>query len=314
VGRLVRLGHRFPFSSRTGGGGVNSGLYISWDQNRGKRMVIIDEAKCTGCALCADIRHVYCMAVTDGIVAIDYELCSTCTQCIAVCPQRALSWDNVPPEAFDEALLPAPEQLDELFRERRTIRFFREERMGRRVLEEIVNYGIYAPTNNYDLKAIVVDDREMLLALDRILLVKTAKLYGVLYRPRLIFNFLRKLNPGLDIKDKVKMEKAIEGGYAFRGPVAVVFVVGDKRVGLSRESAHYALCNMMYYAQVRGMGSRLLGAARILFNRSREARRLIGLKKREHIFGALGLGYPAVRFVNKPAGKKLPVRWNAGER
>ncbi len=42
------------------------------------------------------------------------------------------------------------------------------------------------------------------------------------------------------------------------------------------------------------------------------ARKRLGLQKHEHILAALDLGYPAVRFKNKVAGKTMPVVWAAG--
>ena len=91
-------------------------------RNRGtewenRQMVIIDKEKCIGCGLCVKVCHNHCVALIDDIAGIKYELCDRCTQCIAVCPQQALSWDHVPPVEYDKMLLPSAEQLDELFKE-----------------------------------------------------------------------------------------------------------------------------------------------------------------------------------------------------
>ena len=65
----------------------------------------------------------------------------------------------------------------------------------------------------------------------------------------------------------------------------------------------------MYYAQAKGIGTVLWGSARIFLDRNRQAKKLLGLGKHEHILGGMGLGYPAVKFRNKVAGKRLPVEW-----
>jgi ferredoxin len=275
-------------------------------------MIVVDKDKCTGCGSCVKICHEDCMTLIDDTVRINHELCSTCTQCIAICPQRALSWDDVPPVAYDEARLPSPEQLDELFKERRTIRFFKEEKIDRTLLEEIVGYGIYAPTNNYDLRAIVVDDEEIIEALDRILLQSVSRIYKVVFKPKIVFNLIRRITPALDPKDKVKMESALERGHAFHRPPAIVFIVGDKRIALSEASTQYALYNMILYAQAKGIGSSLWGSAQTFLDRNKAARKRLGLGKHEHILGALGLGYPAVKFANKVEGKTLGIQWHDG--
>ena len=122
-------------------------------------MVIIDGQRCVGCGMCVKVCHNRCATLIDDVAHIDYDLCDRCTQCIAICPQQALSWDRVPPARHDRARLPSAEQLDELFKERRSVRFFRREKIARDLLEEIVGYSIYAPTNNHDLRVIVVDGR-----------------------------------------------------------------------------------------------------------------------------------------------------------
>jgi nitroreductase/NAD-dependent dihydropyrimidine dehydrogenase PreA subunit len=275
-------------------------------------MIVADKDKCTRCGLCVKICHEHCMTLTDDAISINYELCSTCTQCIAICPQQAISWNGVPPVAYDEARLPSPEQLDELFKERRTIRFFKKDKIDRVLLEEIVGYGIYAPTNNYNLRAIVVDNEEIIEALDRILMQFVSRIYKVVFKPKIMFNLIRGMTPALQAKDKVKMESALERGYAFHRPPAIVFVIGDKRIALSEASAQYALYNMILYAQAKGIGSCLWGAAEILLDRNKAARKRLGLGKHEHILGALGLGHPAVKFANKVQGKTLDIQWNGG--
>lgn len=277
-------------------------------------MVIIDEDKCIGCRLCVEICHEGCITVNDNTkVDIDYGLCSTCTQCIASCPQQALCWDHVLPVAYDRARLPSAEQLDELFKERRTIRFFREQRIDRWLLQEIVGYGAYAPTNNYSLRAVIVDDEALMEELEHIILQFVRRIYNVFFRSKILFHLIRMITPAMDAKDKVKMESHLGRGDDFDLPAAIVFIVGDKRIALSTVSAQYALYNMILYAQAKGVGTRLKGTGQIFLDRSGAARRCLGLRRQEHILGTIELGYPAVRFANKVEGKTLNVQWNRGE-
>jgi hypothetical protein len=90
----------------------------------------------------------------------------------------------------------------------------------------------------------------------------------------------------------------------------MVFIVGDKRMALQVASAQYALANITFAAQVRGIASCLWGNGPIFMDKNRAARRCLGLRKNERIYGALFLGHPAVRFRNKVEGKTLPIQWN----
>jgi NAD-dependent dihydropyrimidine dehydrogenase PreA subunit/nitroreductase len=272
-------------------------------------LVTIDEARCIGCGTCVEICHEGCMTLDDGLVTIDHALCSTCTQCIAVCPQQALSWDGVMPAPYDRNRLPAPEQIEELLKERRTMRFFTEERIDRALLEEIVATGIYAPTNNYNLQAIIVDDEGTIALLDRICTDTAAKIYRFIYKPTPVFTMLSKLTSSLKETDKVKFEHVMARGYTLRKPPAIVFVVGEKWVAHSEASAQYYLYNMMLYAQTKGLGCCLWGGGKLLLDRNKIARERLGMRRGEHILGIVILGHPGVEFVNKVEGKILPIRW-----
>jgi len=69
---------------------------------------------------------------------------------------------------------------------------------------------------------------------------------------------------------------------------------------------------MTFYAQARGIGSRLWGPGQLFYDRSKAVRKRLGLGKREHILGTVLLGYPAVKFRNKVQGKTLGIQGNTG--
>jgi nitroreductase/NAD-dependent dihydropyrimidine dehydrogenase PreA subunit len=278
-------------------------------------MVIVDKNQCRACGLCARICHERCIVIAgengNRAARIEHALCSTCTQCVAMCPRQALSWDQVPPAPYDKTRLPTPEQLDELFKQRRTIRRFKEERLDRALVEEIVGYGIYAPTNHYHLRAVVVDDPAIMETLDAIMMKHVMWMYNLLYRSNTLFNLIRRITPAVDEKGKVKMEHGLEKGRAFDTlPAAIVFVVGDRRIMLASESAQYALYNMILYAQSKGIGSRINAAGPLSLDRSRTARKRLGLRNKEHILATVELGIPAVKFRNKVEGKRMEIHWN----
>jgi hypothetical protein len=114
-------------------------------------------------------------------------------------------------------------------------------------------------------------------------------------------------------KGKPKLEAAIVRGRGYKSrPAVMVCVVADRRTPLSLESAQYALYNMSLYAQVKGLGCRSLIGNQMIFNKNKEVRRRLGLKKNERIFAVAGFGYPSVKFRNKVQGKRIKVQWNDG--
>ena len=276
-------------------------------------MVLIDKETCTGCGSCVKICHEHCMSLIGKSVSIDYKMCSTCTQCIAICPRKALSWDGVPAIDFDPSILPSVSEIEELLAERRTIRAFTSEPVDRSVLEEIVRWGAYAPTHNFDFRCIAIGDPKVIEAFDRAAYRFTKRIYELIFHPRPI-RWLVSIAP-LPMQEGFnrtlpKLEAAIRRGRGYDSmPPALVCIVGDKRASFSTESAQYVLYNMALVAQVRGLGCRSLVGNQMIFNRSKEIRGLIGLKSTERIFAMAGFGHPSVRFRNKVPGRSMDLRW-----
>jgi hypothetical protein len=110
---------------------------------------------------------------------------------------------------------------------------------------------------------------------------------------------------------KEKLASVLQRGSAFSStPVAFIMVVGNKHVALGEASAQYALANMMYTAQVMGIGVCLWGNASLVLDKARLTRQRLGRQKHERIFGALYMGYPRIKFSNNVNGKALPIQWN----
>jgi nitroreductase/NAD-dependent dihydropyrimidine dehydrogenase PreA subunit len=277
-------------------------------------MITIEQNKCNSCGICANVCHEYCISFKDGMIKIDFNFCSTCGQCIAICPKEALSWDNIKPEKFNKELYPHPSQLDELFKERRTIRDFKNKKIDRGLLEEIVNYAAYAPTHNFNMRSIIIDDEKIIGQIDRILFKFSSRMYQLLFKPRIMRSIVRLFTPEREhefLKADSKLVAILGRKRNLKTiPSAIVLIVADRRIPLSLESAQYALYNIDLYAQVNGLACRNLVGNQMFLNRSKSFRRLIGLKRNEKVFGTMAIGYPSVKFRNKINGRRFKIQWN----
>ena len=180
------------------------------------------------------------------------------------------------------------------------------------MLEEIAQYGGFAPTHAFNLRAIIVDDDDLIACLDQAIVANCRWIYRLAYQLKAVGVFASWLGYADELKKaRPKITAALEQGHAFSSmPTAFIFIVGDKKVPLSEASAQYALANMMYYAQVKGVGTCLWANGPLFIDKNRQTRRQIGIKPNERIFGAMYMGYPAVRFSNKIIGKLMPIQWN----
>jgi TPP-dependent indolepyruvate ferredoxin oxidoreductase alpha subunit len=55
----------------------------------------VDEDKCTGCTLCADIGHCYAITMQDEKAKIAVEDCTGCSTCTDVCPVNAVAMQQL---------------------------------------------------------------------------------------------------------------------------------------------------------------------------------------------------------------------------
>lgn len=276
-------------------------------------MISIDPEKCNYCGLCAQICHEYCIDIHDHTIKIDYNFCSTCTQCIAIFPGQALSWDGIQSSKYNKEILPGSIQVDELLKERRTIRDFKSRKISKDLLEEIVNYAIYSPAHSFDFRALVIDSENIINQIDKSIFRSSQRIYQFLYKPKFFHTIVRAITPDREyeyLKAKPKLEAALERGRNFKTiPPAIIMIVADKRIPLSVESAQYALYSINLYASTKGLGCRNLVGNQMFLNRSKSIRRILGLGKNEKIVGTMAMGYPALKFTNKVNGRKLNIQW-----
>jgi len=278
-------------------------------------MVVIDDNKCKGCGDCIKICHESCMYLEKDKIKIDYEYCSACSQCIAICSKQALSWNGNPPVKFSKVKFPTEEQINELFGQRRTIRHFQIDKPSKELVEEIVNYGMLAPSHHHDFRIILVDDKRILGSIDDAVFRYNKRIYKYLYKPKIV-RYLIKLisSPNIEkefIRAKPKLENSLKLGKAYSNmPPIIILIVGDRNLPLSTESAQYILYNIILYGMTRGVGSRLLVGNQWFLNKNHKLKKLLGIEKKERIYGTLGIGYTAVKFRNKVTGRNFPVEWN----
>jgi Fe-S-cluster-containing hydrogenase component 2 len=266
-------------------------------------MVTYDNSKCMQCALCIKTCHEYCISLTDGGIEIDHHLCSTCTQCIAICPNQALSWNNIPAKKINKDMLPTKAQLREFLKARRSERHFTKKKISRELLKEIAMMGKYSPTNNYDMDVIIVDSEEIIQKLGEICLKKSKRLYKLIYKPKIMRWIGKQVSPEYE-KAEVKFIESFKRKSFFSEATALIIIIGDPRIRLTELSAQYFLYNMQLYAKTLGIGSRQSNAGKMFLAKDKEAKKLLEIPKGKRIQAMLFCGYPALEYKNKVEGIK----------
>ena len=93
------------------------------------------------------------------------NVCINCEHCVAVCPQGALSLEKMPVEQctnLKEALNISPNQGEQFFKSRRSIRNFKRTQINKEKIEQLIDIARYAPSglNLQPVKWLVIQDTE----------------------------------------------------------------------------------------------------------------------------------------------------------
>ena len=75
-------------------------------------VLYVDEKRCSGCGVCADVCAAGAIALRGGRASIDQDLCTRCGSCFIACPEEAILAVIEPSVALQEASHNAiPKQL-----------------------------------------------------------------------------------------------------------------------------------------------------------------------------------------------------------
>lgn len=130
-------------------------------------MIKVDQEKCIGCAICADICPVSYIGMDAGYPITVGNVCIACGHCVAACPKAAL--DNTATPLLNQVTLEKSPVLDaamaETFiRARRSVRVYKDIAVPRNKILKLLDIARLAPTggNTQGVQYLVIDDRVML--------------------------------------------------------------------------------------------------------------------------------------------------------
>jgi len=287
--------------------------------------IAINQEICRKCGLCVEACIHAKLEQPDRSaaprVAEDMD-CIACGHCMAMCPTGALSHSAFASGSIrplDAVLLPTADQMMEALRARRSYRKFKDERIPREKLEQVVEAARLAPSahNTQTTSFIVVEDPEML---KRVVDLTIKFLDGVAkYFRHPIKGRVAKLLGGDQVKGVLPMIPVFEGvvEMAKQGaelpmlldaPAWIVFH-SAKNAGYGTVNASCAMQNAMLLADRLGLGTFFTGFLVAPAMRGFLLHDLLGLDHEQEIHGALAVGVPRLSYKNWASKKPANVRW-----
>jgi nitroreductase len=253
----------------------------------------------------------YCISEKDGYPVFDPDLCNICQKCVSICLSMAIMVNGHNPERISETSICSPAELRSLFERRRSIKHFIDKRVPREILQEIVSIAGYAPNQNKNISVHVVDDANLLQAIDD----SAVSFVKALYRFLFVFNPAAPLlmivsREFKTIKRKMEYDLVTREKVMKDNTQALIILTGRKSVPVTESSAHYMLASVMYMAETSGIGTCLMDSFVLSLNANPGIRKVLGI--RHSVLGVLALGYSSEQILNIPRGYQPDIKWNGG--
>ena len=268
-------------------------------------MISVDKSKCIHCGNC--IRDCVVEVLKTDSENIPYlppeleKFCLNCQHCLAVCPTGAVTCNGVSAEqCFPVSPLPEPEKMLALLRQRRTVRFFKDENVSPEILAKLKEALAWTPTgcNNHGLQFFIAGKDEIAqfkAVSDRWVrfLIKSGIMGLLLPRYRRYFD---SVLAGADV--------------IYRNAPHLIIVMAPKKAPCCKTDQVIALTQFDLMAQTLGVSTCWCGFAEYAFRLIPQLRKMIGCPRGYRIGGVMLFGKPAVKYFRATQPPEFIVREN----
>jgi nitroreductase len=202
-------------------------------------------------------------------------------------------------------------ELLEFMSRRRSCKKFRNEQIPRETLLEIASAASFAPSQNKNIKIVIVDDPELIRRIDCAAMKTVRRWYGLLFSVKPLTKFYMLFSSSLSvIKAKMERDLFLKKRIVKENAACLFVLVGDARVPVTEPSAQYLLANMILCAEALGVGTCLMDSVKLSVNQNAKLKRELGIPRRWKALGVMAAGYSGENVVNIPRGYEVPVSWN----
>ena len=284
-----------------------------------------DAALCQKCGLCA----MTCMSTVfhqeaKGIMPTigDLERCYGCGQCVAICPQGAITHSRYPEgtvHPIRSEVLPTYDHIRELIRSRRSKRLYRDREVERDVIEKVLDVARCGPSghNSQTTEFIVIQDKDMIHEISALTAKSFAKMAKRVQTP--VAKVVMRLTLGQreatayaevgpELAGIAAMFERGEDYILREAPVLLLFIADDLDFFAS-QNANLAVQNATLAAETLGLGCFYPGFVLMAHSFDDDIAKLISLPEHYQIYGALAMGYPKIKFKRWPERNPPKVTW-----
>ena len=293
-------------------------------------VIEINPELCNGCRICVRICPARAFTLIDNTAVLTGQCTFACDHCAAACPQAAIKTQfpgfapchlTTVTISDDPQTTPAkPEELISLMLTRRSCRLYSTREISRKLLSDLVNIAITAPsgTNSQQWTFSIIDKRLRVIAfgteiaayykkLNRLANMKwlrrILKLCGKPELDHYYREYYESINEGLDLwyeRDEDRL---------FHGAPALIFIGSRPGASCPREDALLATQNILLAAESMNLGTCLIGFAVEALRRDAKIQKTLNLTASEKIFSVIAVGYPVITFQHPTKRRKIAINW-----
>jgi len=291
---------------------------------------IIDPDSCIGCGLCVEVCPAKTISMQDGKAVVTGTYSMACGHCEAVCPVAAIRVEALEhpfvleSAAVDDRWLPHGEydagQLVRLMRSRRSCRNYKDKKIERGMLVDLVKIGSTAPSGtNCQLwtftilasrKEVEILGEQMarfFRKLNRVAVKSWARLYSKFFGGDALGKYYRRYYK--TVREGLLLWEREGADTLFHGAVAAILVGGKKSASSPIEDGLLASQNILLAAHSLGLGSCMIGFAVEAIKRDKRIRQMLEIPDDESVYAVIALGYPAEKYQNAALRKNVIPRY-----
>lgn len=255
--------------------------------------------KCNADGICADVCPRKLIVVDDENskprpIPEAAELCINCGHCLASCPTSAISLNEIAPEdcpPINKGLWPDYNQLDHLFKSRRSIRVYKNKPVDRKIIDMLLETCRFAPSgsNAQPVNWIIATGSRRLKDLSQLVIdwmnhaVETKQPVA------------ERLHLDIVVKSWNRGEDRI-----FRGAPMVIMTHALETGSLPQESCVIAMTYLDLAAASMGLGTCWVGYLMLAATQYVPLKKALGIPRDHRVYGAMVLGYPKYTYHRIP--------------
>jgi nitroreductase len=231
------------------------------------------------------------------------EMCSRCGHCVAVCPHGALSHTAMTPEQCPPSRrewLIDQERVEHFLRSRRSIRNYKDKKVGREVLTKLIDIARFAPTggNTQPVRWLVIYDTEEVQRLTAMIFDWLSQCMNDPEQESLVKKFNHTVEAWGRGEDRIS-----------RGAPHLIVTHAPKDSPGALSACTIALTYLELAASSIGLGACWSGFIHEAAKVWAPLQKALSFPEENACFGAMMIGYPKYTYQRLPLRNKPMISW-----